>query len=762
MSATGGRSKGGGKARGGKARGAKSSAKGGAGKSAAHKPARRGKPAPEVDAGAALRQAASAHGEARTRLGQLPASRLPQSPLHAVAAAHAPARASQATLFHVDAPAPLFERPSPRPSVASTPALRPLDIEALHRFPCTVGEMDLHLFAEGRHRRLWEFLGSHPRRLDGVDGTAFVVWAPNAQSVAVVGDFCEWDGRRYPLRSLGSTGLWELFVPGVREGDLYKYEILGADGVLRLKADPLAFKAEQWPGDASIVQRLDGYVWGDAEWVESRGHRDALREAMSIYEVHLASWRRIPEEDDRPLTYRELARQLPDHVRELGFTHVELMPVMEHPFGGSWGYQVTGYFAPTSRHGTPDDFRALVDALHAAGLGVILDWVPAHFPNDAHALARFDGTALYEHDDPRVGTHPDWDTLIFNFGRHEVRNFLVASALYWLREFHADGLRVDAVASMLYRDYSRRDGEWLPNAWGGRENVEAIEFMKSMNAIVRQECPGALMIAEESTAWNGVTTPPEHDGLGFALKWNLGWMHDSLAYFGLDPVHRRWHHDQLTFAMLYESSERFLDPLSHDEVVHGKGSLLSRMPGDEWQKFANLRTLLAYQHLRPGKKLNFMGTELAPPGEWDHDHSLPWHLAHDPPRRGLHRFLHDLLTLYRAKSCLWSRDPEADRGFRWIDCSDKANSVVCFERHDDAGRVLVLLNLTPVPRNDYRVGAPLPGAWRCIFSSDAALYGGSDYPTRELPETEPQPWHGEAQSLVLELPPLSAVVYRPE
>jgi 1,4-alpha-glucan branching enzyme len=760
MGATGRSGKGRSKARGKPARGGTKGASKPS-KPAARKAVKRVKLSPEVDAGAALRAAASAHDEPRMRLGSRPASRLPQSPLHAVAAAHAPVtRERQATLFHSEPAAPLFEVVHSVPSVASTPG-RPRQAER-QRFPATVGEVDLHLFNEGNHRRLWEFLGSHPRRLDGVDGTAFVVWAPNAQRVSVVGDFCDWDGRRHPLRSLGASGLWELFVPGVKEGDLYKYEILGGDGELRLKADPLAFKAEQWPGDASIVQHLDGYEWRDGGWMAARAGRDAAREPMSIYEVHLASWRRVPEQDDRPLSYRELAQQLPDHVRELGFTHVELMPVMEHPFGGSWGYQVTGYFAPTSRHGTPDDFRALVDALHAAGIGVILDWVPAHFPNDSHALARFDGTALYEHDDPRLSVHPDWDTLIFNFGRHEVRNFLLASALYWLREFHADGLRVDAVASMLYRDYSRRDGEWLANAWGGRENVEAIEFLKALNAIVREECPGTLMIAEESTAWNGVTRAPEHDGLGFHLKWNMGWMHDSLAYFGLDPIHRRWHHDQLTFAMLYEGSELFVNPLSHDEVVHGKGSLLSRMPGDEWQKFANLRTLLAYQHLRPGKKLLFMGTELAPPSEWNHDHSLPWHLAHDPPRRGLQRFLQDLLRLYREHGCLWSREADSDRGFGWIDCGDKENSVLSWQRHDEHGRLLVVMNLTPVPRCDYRVGAPEAGTWRCVFSSDAGLYGGSDYPTRDAVATEPVPLHAQAQSVVLELPPLAAVVYRVE
>jgi 1,4-alpha-glucan branching enzyme len=737
-------------------------------KSAARK-ASRPRPGPEVDSSAALRAAASSHSGPRTRLTGTPSSRPPVSPLHAVAAAHAsPASApkreaivKQTRLFQDDPPAPLFDPPATATALVERPTPKHApSLSELHNFPCTVGTLDLHLFNEGTHRRLWEVLGAHPRRMDGVDGTVFVLWAPNARRVSVVGDFCDWDGKRFPLRPLGGSGLWELFVPGVSEGALYKYELEGADGAVYLKADPLAFKMEQWPGDAAIVASLDGHAWSDSAWMEARAGRDAAAEPMSIYEVHLSSWRRVPEQDDRPLTYRELARQLPAHVKELGFTHVELMPVMEHPFGGSWGYQVTGYFAPTSRHGTPDDFRVLVDALHQAGIGVILDWVPAHFPNDQHALAHFDGTALYEHEDPRMGVHPDWDTLIFNYGRHEVRNFLLASALYWLREFHADGLRVDAVASMIYRDYSRRDGQWLPNDWGGRENLEALEFIKSTNAIVREECPGTVMIAEESTAWNGVTRAPQEEGLGFAFKWNMGWMHDSLSYFSKDPIHRRWHQDQLTFAMLYEGSERFLNPLSHDEVVHGKGSLLSKLPGDEWQQFANLRALLAYQHLRPGKKLLFMGTELAPPGEWDHDHSLPWHLEHDPPRRGLRRFLTDLLRLYRENSCLWSRDGEDDRGFAWIDCTDKENSVLCWQRHDPQGVLMVALNLTPVPRHDYRIGAPHGGTWKCIFSSDAGLYGGSDFTTLQTATVEDVPCHGRLQSLVLELPPLAAVVYR--
>ena len=674
---------------------------------------------------------------------------------------------------------------SPLPAAATDPACaadahgtrrseqataRDAGIERLHALPCTVGEVDRYLFNEGRHRRLWEMLGSHPREWQGERGTSFAVWAPNARRVSVVGDFCDWDGRRYPLRPLGASGIWELFVPGVHEGELYKYEIEGADGALRLKADPVALKHEQFPGDASIVQRLDHHAWGDAEWMAARAQGDPTREPVAIYEVHLSSWFRVAEEDDRPLTYREIAPRLAEHCRRHGFTHVELMPVMEHPFGGSWGYQVTGYFAPTSRHGTPDDFRFLVDTLHRAGIGVILDWVPGHFPADAHALARFDGTPLYEHEDPREGLHPDWDTLVFNYGRHEVRSFMLSSALYWLQSCHADGLRVDAVASMIYRDYSRRQGEWVPNRYGGRENLEALDFLRELNTAVRATCPGAMMIAEESTAWNGVTRDPAHDGgLGFHLKWNMGWMHDTLAYFARDPIHRRWHQDQLTFAMLYEHSERFLNPLSHDEVVHGKGSLYSRMPGDEWQKLANLRALLAYMWTRPGKKLVFMGTELAMPGEWDHDHGLPWHLADDPPRRAFGRFVEDLGRLYRSNACLW-RDDAATEGFRWIACDDRENSVLVYERRapvagdgrEGPDHLVVVLNLTPVPRLGYRIGAPSPGTYRCRFSSDAAVYGGSDHPTRDLVAAEPRPLHGHPQSIVLDLPPLAAVVYAPE
>ncbi|HXF96071.1 MAG TPA: 1,4-alpha-glucan branching protein GlgB, partial [Gemmatimonadales bacterium] len=514
-----------------------------------------------------------------------------------------------------------------------------------YRFLPTVGETDRYLFNEGTHRRLWESLGAHPRRWDGVDGVAFAVWAPNARRVSVVGDFCGWDGRRFPMRQLGSSGVFEIFIPDVPPGALYKYEVKTRRGEIRLKTDPMAFALEPPPGTASRVVRSE-YRWGDGAWLDARRSADPPRSPLAIYEVHPGSWARVPEEGDRPLTYREIAPRLAAHVRRLGFTHVEFLPLMEHPFTGSWGYQVSGYYAPTARYGTPDDLRFLVDHLHQEGIGVIFDWVPAHFPKDDFALASFDGTALYEHEDPRRGEHPDWGTLIFNYGRREVRNFLIANALYWLEEFHADGLRVDAVASMLYLDYSRKAGEWLPNPYGGRENLEAIEFLRQLNDTVRREHPDCFTVAEESTAWPGVTRPTADGGLGFTFKWNMGWMHDTLEYFRRDPVHRRYHQDQLTFAMLYEHSERYIMPLSHDEVVHGKGALLEKMPGDLWQKFANLRALFAYQYTRPGKQLLFMGSELAPHAEWDHDRSLDWHLLDHPLRAGLVRFFEDLGRLY--------------------------------------------------------------------------------------------------------------------
>ena len=625
----------------------------------------------------------------------------------------------------------------------------------------TLGELDGYLFNEGTHRHLWRCLGAHEREIDGERGVAFAVWAPNARRVSVVGDFCGWDGRLLPMRSLGATGIYELFVPDVGPGTYYKFEMLTAEGSLRLKADPLAFATEMPPGTASRVVAASDYEWQDGDWMAQRPRRDWHREPMRIYEVHVGSWRRVPEDRNRSLSYRELAAQLVPYVKELGFTHLELLPIAEHPFDGSWGYQVTGYFAPTARFGTPDDFRFFVDACHRAGIGVIVDWVPAHFPKDDFALRRFDGTALYEHDDPRQGEHPDWGTLIFNYGRAEVRNFLVSNALFWLDEYHIDGLRVDAVASMLYLDYSREHGEWIPNRHGGRENLEAVEFLRAVNDAVRSDYPGCFTVAEESTAWPGVTTPVHDGGLGFTFKWNMGWMHDTLGYFAYDPIHRRYHQDQLTFAMLYEHSERFIMPLSHDEVVHGKGSLVAKMPGDDWQKLANLRVLFAYQALRPGKTLLFMGSELGSYREWDHDTSLDWHILEEPSRQGLQRLLGDLGRLYAETPCLFATDPDPS-GFVWIDCNDRENSVLAFERRRGDDHIVVVMNLTPVPREDYRVGAPSPGGYVERFSSDAAVYGGSDFSTHGRVDTESVPFHGREQSFRLRLPPLSVVVLSPE
>ena len=629
-----------------------------------------------------------------------------------------------------------------------------------YRFLPTIGDVDLHLFNEGKHWRLWERLGAHPRRIDGVDGVAFAVWAPNARRVSVVGDFCGWDGRLLPMRQMGSSGVFELFVPGIAPGTLYKYEIKTAEGAIRIKTDPFAFAMEPPPGHAARVY-ASSHRWNDERWMATRKDRDPLREPMSVYEVHLGSWARVPEEGNRPLSFREIAPKLVEHVRRFGFTHIELLPVAEYPLGASWGYQVTGYYAVTSRWGTPDDFRYFVDFCHRNGVGVILDWVPAHFPRDDFALRRFDGTALYEHDDPRLGEHPDWGTLIFNYGRHEVCNFLIANALYWLSEFHVDGLRVDAVASMLYLDYSRNEGEWLPNPYGGRENIAAIELLRECNEVIRNECPGCFTVAEESTAWSGVTRSASvWGGLGFTFKWNMGWMHDTLLYFSKDPAHRRYHQNDLTFAMLYEYTEHFINALSHDEVTHGKGALLEKMPGDIWQKFANLRLLLAYQYTRPGKKLLFMGTELAPYGEWYFDASLDWHLADDPMRVGLARFMEELGRLYVATPCLWRGDPDPS-GFQWIDASDCDNSVVSYVRRDGDDFLIVVLNFTPVPRDDYRIGAPRAGRYVKRFNSDEATYAGSGYPVPDEVETEAVAMHGHPQSLRLSLPPLGALVLVP-
>jgi 1,4-alpha-glucan branching enzyme len=631
-----------------------------------------------------------------------------------------------------------------------------------YAFLPTLGELDLHLVMEGRHEELYRRLGAHVREIDGVTGTAFAVWAPNARSVAVVGDFNSWDGRLHPMRTLGSTGIWELFVPDVGDGVKYKFEIRASNGQLRIKADPVAFAAEVPPANASIVHCTQ-HEWSDEEWLSRRLQSDPLRQPMSIYEVHLGSWRRNPLEGNRSLNYLELADELSDYVRDLGFTHVELMPVMEHPFSGSWGYQVTGYFAPTARFGPPDDFRCFVDRMHRNGVGVILDWVPAHFPRDDWALARFDGTALYEHDDPRRGAHPDWGTLIFNLSRNEVRNFLLANAIYWLKEHHTDGLRVDAVASMLYLDYSRKEGEWLPNEFGGRENLEAVEFLKEVNATIYGREPGIVSAAEESTAWPGVSRPTYLGGLGFGFKWNMGWMHDTLAYFQKDPVYRRFHHHTLTFSLMYAFSENFILPLSHDEVVHGKRSLLDKMPGDRWQKFANLRAMYAYMWAHPGKKLLFMGGELAEWEEWNYDGSLHWNLLEYAEHQGVQSLIRDLNNTYRSQPALYEVDDQPT-GFRWLEANDAANNVLAFARHDAKGErpVVCVINLSPVPRYQYRVGMPICCNWRELVNSDSTYYGGSGIGNLGSVQAEAVPWHDQPFSALLTLPPLGAVWLVPE
>jgi 1,4-alpha-glucan branching enzyme len=630
-----------------------------------------------------------------------------------------------------------------------------------YSFEPTLGELDLHLAGEGRHEELYQRLGAHVTELDGATGTAFAVWAPAAASVSVVGDFNSWDGRLNPMRSLGASGIWELFVPGVEPGTRYKYEIRTQDGELRMKADPYAFRAEHPPRTDSVVHRPE-HEWRDDKWLKQRGAKIPHREPISIYEVHLGSWRRSPDDPDVPLGYRELAEQLARYATDMGFTHIELLPVMAHPFSGSWGYQVSGYFAPDARHGTPDDFREFVDTLHEAGLGVILDWVPAHFPRDDWALARFDGTALYEHADPRRGAHPDWGTLIFNFGRHEVRNFLLASGLYWLREMHADGLRVDAVASMLYLDYSRQEGEWVPNEYGGREDLDAIRFLKELNEVAHSRVPGVVSAAEESTAWPGVSRPTYLGGLGFGFKWNMGWMHDTLAYFQQDPVYRRYHHHELTFSLMYAFSENFILPLSHDEVVHGKRSLLEKMPGDRWQQLANLRALYAYMWAHPGKQLLFMGQEFAQDREWSHERSLDWHLLENPGHGGVQALVRDLNHIYREQPALWQRDDDHE-AFGWLEANDADANVLAFVRwgEGDTEPVVVVCNLSPVPRENYRVGLPRSGAWTEVLNTDADVYGGSNIGNMGGVEADPQPWHNQQFSAAVTLPPLGVVWLTP-
>ena len=631
-----------------------------------------------------------------------------------------------------------------------------------YSFLPTLGETDLYLFAQGNERRIYEKLGAHLRVIDGVEGTSFAVWAPNAQRVSVVGDFNGWDGRVHVTRLLGSSGIWEIFVPGVRQGALYKYEIRNAHGQVVLKTDPYGAFFEPAPKNASIVWETSKFKWTDGEWLARRAKQDVLRAPMSVYELHLGSWRK--KNSFESLGYREIAAPLVEYLKRLGFTHVELLPLSEHAFYPSWGYQVTGFYSPTSRYGTPDEFQYLVNALHEAGIGVLMDWVPAHFPRDDWALASFDGTALYEHEDPRKGAHQDWGTLIFNFGRHEVRNFLAANALFWCDRFHIDGLRVDAVASMLYLDYSRKDGEWIPNQFGGRENLEAVEFLKHFNHVVHTECPGVVTIAEESTAWPMVSRPPYLGGLGFSLKWNMGWMHDTLNYFKRDPIHRKYHQNDLTFAMLYHSNENFVLPLSHDEVVHGKGSLHRRMPWDDWQKAANLRCLLGYQWLFPGKKLLFMGGEIGQPDEWNANASVDWWLLDAGPfHSGLQRFVGDLNRLYTAQRALWESDYDPE-GFFWVDCTDNENSVLSFVRQtrDHGSRVLVVLNLTPVLRHAYRLGVPEGGRWLEVLNTDAGVYGGSNAGNLGGVTADSIPTHGHAQSLSVTLPPLSVVAFIPE
>jgi 1,4-alpha-glucan branching enzyme len=637
-------------------------------------------------------------------------------------------------------------------------------IDDPYAFAPTIGELDLHLMGEGRHERIYERLGARVLVHEGVAGTAFAVWAPGARAVSVVGEFNSWDGRLHAMRSLGSSGVWELFLPGVEPGARYKYEIVGGDGELRLKADPYAQEAERPPLTASVVFG-SRHRWseGDREWLSARSGHQPVSEPVSIYEAHLGSWRLNQLEGDRSLSYMELAEEMCAYVNDMGFTHVELLPVMAHPFSGSWGYQVSGYFAPTPRYGAPDDFRVFVDRMHAHGVGVILDWVPAHFPRDEFALARFDGTALYEHADPRRGAHPDWGTLVFNYGRHEVRNFLIANALFWLREYHVDGIRVDAVASMLYLDYSRKAGEWVPNQFGGREDLDAVVFLKELNEVIYGREPGVISAAEESTAWPGVSRPTYLGGLGFGFKWNMGWMHDTLGYFQQDPIYRRYHHHELTFSLMYAFSENFILPLSHDEVVHGKGSLYAKMPGDRWQKFANLRALYAYMWAHPGKKLLFMGGELAQGQEWSHERSLDWHLLERPEHAGIQSLVRDLNRLYRAEPALWELDSDP-AGFWWIEPNDADANVIAFARASrDGERVLVFVaNLSPVPRPGYRLGLPRARRWREALNTDSTYYGGSDVGNLGGVEPDPVPWHGQPVSAEITLPPLAALYLVPE
>ncbi|MDD1607871.1 MAG: 1,4-alpha-glucan branching protein GlgB [Methylococcaceae bacterium] len=626
-----------------------------------------------------------------------------------------------------------------------------------YTFGTQLPEFDQHLFGEGKHWHIYQKLGGHLHTADGIAGVFFAVWAPNAGRVSVVGDFNRWDGRCHPMRSLGGGGLWELFIPDLQEGCLYKFEILNRDsGQILVKTDPYGQQFEFRPNTSSVVTREDSYVWQDQQWMTDRVQRNWLHEPMSIYEVHLGSWKR----DDKGnfINYRELAVQLVNYVKQMGFTHIELLPITEHPLDASWGYQTTGYFAPTSRHGAPDDFRFFMDTCHQNDIGVILDWVPAHFPKDSFALARFDGSALYEHEDPRKGEHRDWGTLIYNYGRNEVKNFLLASAIFWLEEFHLDGLRVDAVASMLYLDYSREEGDWIPNMYGGNENLEAISFLREMNEVTHAQHPGTVVMAEESTSWPQVTRPTWTGGLGFSMKWNMGWMHDILAYMQEDPVHRMHHHNQLTFGMLYAFTENFTLPFSHDEVVHGKGSLVSKMPGDEWQRFANLRLLYTLLYTYPGKKLLFMGCEFGQGTEWNFHKALDWYVLDYSHHRGVQTLVKDLNQLYKTEPALYQHDFDY-QGFEWIDCCDVQQSIISYRRKHGEEELLVILNFTPVVRENYRIGVPKAGSYKEVFNSDSSYYDGSNTGNGII-VSEPKEWMGQLNSVRLTLPPLGGVILK--
>jgi 1,4-alpha-glucan branching enzyme len=644
---------------------------------------------------------------------------------------------------------------------ATYPAGRSVEIDDPYRYGRVIGDYDLYLFGEGTHTRIYDRLGAHERTIGSARGVHFAVWAPNAARVSVVGDFNSWDGRVHPMRVLGASGIWEIFLPAAKIGDRYKFELRAHNGEILVKADPFGVGFEVPPLSAAVVTDIS-YEWRDAEWMSRRPEAGSWFERpMTVYEVHLGSWARMAEHGGRYLTYGELAARLIPYVKDMGYTHIELLPVMEHPYSGSWGYQVTGFFAPTSRFGSPVEFKAFVDACHQAGLGVILDWVPGHFPKDAHGLARFDGTALYEHADPRQGEHRDWGTLIFNYGRNEVRNFLIANALFWLHEYHVDGLRVDAVASMLYLDYSRESGEWVPNRFGGRENLEAIDFLRQLNTQTHAEAAGSITVAEESTAWPSVSRPAWLGGLGFTYKWNMGWMNDILQYVGLNAVYRKWDHRHLTFSMLYAFNENFILPFSHDEVVHGKGSMFGKVPGDDWQKAATLRTLYGFMYAHPGKKLMFMGCEFGQRAEWNHDHSLDWHLLAEPLHASLQRFVRDLNRTYASEPALYQVDFDGG-GFRWIDCCDSDNSVVSLIRTAKDGResVIAVVNFTPVPREGYRIGVPEPGIYAELLNSDAASYGGGNVGNGGAIATDPIATHGFDQSLKLVLPPLGILLLK--